>query len=98
MKSQVFKISNIIKKIILDSFYYLQMSLSQFFKTFDIEEIISNIPHFFNTKENHIYSGTGLPSLMYGYENMSVKERLKFKEWYDKNKPTNRFNMYEKII
>ena len=35
---------------------------------------------------------------MYGYDNMSVKERLKFKEWYDKNKPTNRFNMYEKII
>ena len=84
--------------IILDSFSYLQMSLSQFSKTFDLEEIKGYFPHFFNTKENQLYSGIGLPSIeMYGYDNMSVKERLKFKEWYDRNKQNN-FNMYQELV
>ncbi|GBM07442.1 hypothetical protein AVEN_26506-2-1, partial [Araneus ventricosus] len=68
----------------IDSLNFLTVPLSNFPKTFELEELTKGyFPHFYNTEENQTYVGT-LPDVTYYAPHfMNTAERKKFMKWYE---------------
>ncbi|GBN93225.1 hypothetical protein AVEN_210736-1 [Araneus ventricosus] len=71
----------------IDSLNFLTTPLSNFPKTFGLEELTKRyFPHLYNTEENQAYVGT-LPGITYYVPNfMNTAEREKFMNWYEERK------------
>ena len=71
---------------ILDSLMFLPMPLSEFSKTFKLQEVKGYFPHFFNTKNNQNFIGNYPDIKYYGSQHFSREEKIKFDKWYDSTK------------
>ena len=63
---------------ILDSLMFLPMPLSEFSKTFKLQEVKGYFPHFFNTKNNQNFIGNYPDIKYYGSQHFSREEKIKF--------------------
>ena len=68
----------------IDSMNFFPMALSNFPKTFELDELKKGFfPHFFNTQQNQIYEGY-MPDKSYGDpDGMSPTCKDQFEKWYD---------------
>lgn len=86
----------------LDSYCFLPMALSEFSKTFGLDEVKGYFPHFFNTESNQSIIGEPgwLPERhFYGDKYMSSQKKKKFDMWYDSQKKSNKvFNFKDEFI
>ena len=69
----------------IDSMNFFPMALSNFPKTFGIDELKKGFfPHFFNTQQNQIYVGYMPDKSYYDPDGMSTARKDEFHKWYDK--------------
>ena len=72
------------KVTFLDSYLFLHMRLANFPKTFGLTEMKKGyFPHLANTQANQNYVGPYFPEDMYIPGQMSEKDRVDFKKWYN---------------
>ena len=68
----------------IDSMNFFPMALSNFPKTFGLNELKKSFfPHFFNTPENQIYEGYIPDKKYYDPDGMSTARKQEFEVWYD---------------
>ena len=68
----------------IDSRNFFPMALSNFPKTFGIDELKKGFfPHFFNTQQNQIYVGYMPDKSYYDPDGMSTACKDEFHKWYD---------------
>ena len=68
----------------IDSISFIQSALKEFPKTFDLTELCKGyFPHKFNTDENQNYVGKYPAKELYGYNEMTKKDKAKFDIWYE---------------
>ncbi len=74
----------------INSLNFIPMKLSNFPKTFGMEELAKGyFPHLFNKKENENYVGPIPPSPYYNPNRMSSAAKGKFLEWHTQLKDAN---------
>jgi hypothetical protein len=85
---------------LIDSLSFIPMRLSDFPKTFGLNELAKGyFPHLFNKRENQNYIGPLPPSPYYYPDGMSSTEREKFMEWHNGLKENSYvFNFQEEIL
>ena len=82
----------------IDSLSFFLCPLSALSELFGIETVKGFFPHKFNTLENQNYVGEIPSREMYGGDEMKVKQRKKFNEWYDSVQDTTNWNFRDEFI
>lgn len=72
----------------IDSLSFLEMPLSKFKETFDLDEDSTKLmyPIYFNTVANETYEGEISPKEIYGYDNFTEAKKAEFDIFYEREK------------
>lgn len=88
---QVLKLTVAHRYVFLDSLNFLPMRLANFPKAFALENVVKGYyPHLYNTQRNYKRLSPNIPDKKYFMlDNMSVKDKENFDEWYEGQRKLN---------